>query len=148
MNIKARDLKKGDRARMPEGTHHYRIVGVSTDEMGRIVADSGWGTCALEPDEMVDVEFSVELDLPTNRESWEPVIPPSREHLHFSGGITINGVGFHVDAHRCRYLDGIQDYDAMADLTEIYAAVGAGGPWDLVQLDEGSYALILTPHCG
>jgi hypothetical protein len=50
--------------RLPECPDWERVLSVGTDELGRVVIQGSYGTCALDPDAPVEIEAVTGLQIP------------------------------------------------------------------------------------
>lgn len=62
--IKAADIRPGYMVKLPEARRYERIDSVSTDDLGRIVVANGWGSCPLQPDDLVKIQAITGLTAP------------------------------------------------------------------------------------
>lgn len=62
--VRADEVRKGYSVRLPESQRFERIDSVDSDEAGRVVLSGPGGSCALHPDELVDIEAVTGLMIP------------------------------------------------------------------------------------
>ena len=102
------------------------------------------------------------LALTVADEDWEPIGPDDEDELMpaeradferwsrimYEPGVTINGVGFHLEGWAVTNVADHQlaDYDDDG-LGLLHTAVGADGSFETVEIRGREYVLVMSPYC-
>jgi hypothetical protein len=112
---------------------------------------------------MTTTETALALTIPD--EAWDPIGPDMGEldedvpaekadrlfwsRILYRPGVTINGVGFHLEGWAVEYDEDahmqVADWQDEA-LGQIHNAVGADGSWDTVTINDREYVLVMSPY--